>query len=74
MPTGKSRTNFAKLSAHIMSNQSTLHLSNQIARGFIQHESHRATTPSTGFVEVSKPFAVLPVLGIEYNEWAGVQI
>jgi hypothetical protein len=57
-----------------MSNQSTLHLSNQIAGGFIQHESHRATTPSTGFVEVGKPFAVLPVLGIEYNEWAGVQI
>ena len=67
-------TNFAKLFAHVISNQLTLDLSDQITVVFVDYEANRALPPLGCSIELSEPFAMALVMGIKHYPRASVEL
>jgi hypothetical protein len=59
-------TFLSKLSIHIVLDQVSLDLCNQITVILIDHKSYRALGPAASLIEDSKPSAVILNLGIKH--------
>jgi hypothetical protein len=63
---------FAKFFAHVVSNQLSLDLCDQITVIIVDYESNRTVAPFGCTIELGKPLTMFFVLGVEHNPLSSV--